>query len=114
MEISSRVLRESHVLRKHISATLSLWSAPFPIERVSGCFFFFFLISRFTEIPILNADSVNPDQTPRSAASDLDLHYLLMFVLREGICFVVLRPSQPNGLMSSGVILPNHTFTGQT
>ena len=29
-------------------------------------------------------------------------------------CFVcVLRPSQPNGLMSSAVSLPNHTFTGQ-
>ena len=27
--------------------------------------------------------------------------------------FVVLRPSQPNGVMSSAVSLPNHTFTGQ-
>ena len=30
------------------------------------------------------------------------------------ICFVcveVLRPSQPNGVMSSAVSLPNHTFT---
>ena len=25
----------------------------------------------------------------------------------------VLRPSQPNGIMSSAVSLPNHTFTGQ-
>ena len=25
----------------------------------------------------------------------------------------VLRPSQPNGVMSSVVSLPNHTFTGQ-
>ena len=24
-----------------------------------------------------------------------------------------LRPSQPNGVMSSAVSLPNHTFTGQ-
>ena len=24
-----------------------------------------------------------------------------------------LRPSQPNGIMSSSVSLPNHTFTGQ-
>ena len=28
--------------------------------------------------------------------------------------FEVLRPSQPNGVMSSAVSLPNHTFTGQT
>ena len=29
------------------------------------------------------------------------------------ICVEVLRPSQPNGVMSSAVSLPNHTFTGQ-
>ena len=29
------------------------------------------------------------------------------------VCVAVLRPSQPNGVMSSVVSLPNHTFTGQ-
>ena len=29
------------------------------------------------------------------------------------VCVEVLRPSQPNGVMSSVVSLPNHTFTGQ-
>ena len=29
------------------------------------------------------------------------------------VCVKVLRPSQPNGAMSSAVSLPNHTFTGQ-
>ena len=29
------------------------------------------------------------------------------------VCVEVLRPSQPNGVMSSAVGLPNHTFTGQ-
>ena len=29
------------------------------------------------------------------------------------VCVEVLWPSQPNGLMSSAVNLPNHTFTGQ-
>ena len=28
-------------------------------------------------------------------------------------CVEGLRPSQPNGVMSSAVSLPNHTFTGQ-
>ena len=28
-------------------------------------------------------------------------------------CVEVLRPSKPNGVMSSAVSLPNHTFTGQ-
>ena len=29
------------------------------------------------------------------------------------VCVEVLRPSQPIGVMSSMVSLPNHTFTGQ-
>ena len=29
------------------------------------------------------------------------------------VCVKVLWPSQPNGVMSSVVSLPNHTFTGQ-
>ena len=40
------------------------------------------------------------------------------YTLRGGVtyqfvCVEVLRPSQPNGVMSSAVSLPNHTFTGQ-
>ena len=30
------------------------------------------------------------------------------------VCVEVLQPSQPNGVISSTVSLPNHTFTGQT
>ena len=33
--------------------------------------------------------------------------------IRKFVCVEVLRPSQPNGVMSSAVSLPNHTFTGQ-
>ena len=29
------------------------------------------------------------------------------------VCVEVLWPSQPSGVMSSAVSLPNHTFTGQ-
>ena len=29
------------------------------------------------------------------------------------VCVEVLRPSQPNGVMSTVVSLPNHMFTGQ-
>ena len=29
------------------------------------------------------------------------------------VCVEVLRPSQPSGVMSSAVSLPNHMFTGQ-
>ena len=36
------------------------------------------------------------------------LYFYFLFVYVE-----VLRPSQPNGVMSSAVSLLNHTFTGQ-
>ena len=48
---------------------------------------------------VWKANSVDPDQTQ---------HSVCLFV-----CVEVLRPSQPNGVMSSTVSLPNHTFTGQ-
>ena len=34
-------------------------------------------------------------------------------IFEEIVCVEVLQPSQPNGVMSSAVSLPNHTFTGQ-
>ena len=37
-----------------------------------------FLIPSFIEIPLLNANREDPDQTPHSAASDLGLHCLSM------------------------------------
>ena len=70
-------------------------------------------------------NSADPDQL----ANDLDLHCLLRQGMscsaREGLnnvadiffffffWFEVLRPNQPNGVMSSAVSLSNHTFTGQ-
>ena len=33
--------------------------------------------------------------------------------LRVKVCVEVLRPNQPNGVMSNAFSLPNHTFTGQ-
>ena len=37
----------------------------------------------------------------------------VLISVRYIVCVEVLRPSQPNGVMSSVVSLPNHTFTGQ-
>ena len=54
------------------SATSTLWTDPFPIEGVSD------QLLLFIEIPVFNANSVGSDQTPRSAAPDLDLHRLPM------------------------------------
>ena len=48
--------------------------------RVSGKFL---LNSCFVEISELYANSVDPDQTPHSAASDLSLHCLPMSLLSE-------------------------------
>ena len=41
----------------------------------------FLVLQCFTEISVFNANSVDPDQTPHSAASDLGLHCLPMSLL---------------------------------
>ena len=43
----------------------------------------------------------------RDSVMNLEL-YVNLFV-----CVEVLRPSQPSGVMSTAISLPNHTFTGQ-
>ena len=62
------------------SSILASWKGPFPRkERVSSCFL---LLPRFMiDIPAFNANSVDPDQTPRSAASDLGPHCLSLSIL---------------------------------
>ena len=62
------------------------------------------------------ANRVDPDETAHYELSwseriqqTTNLHCLHRFV-----CVEVLRLSQPNGVMSSAVSLPNHMFTGQT
>ena len=37
----------------------------------------------------------------------------LALTRQKFVCVEVLRPSQPNRVMSNAVSLPNHTFTGQ-
>ena len=53
------------------SSTTILWTRLFPI---AGCFISFYYY--FIEIPVFNANSVDPDQMPLSAVSDLGLHCL--------------------------------------
>ena len=58
-------------------STLILWTGPFQVKGVvASCFFL--LLPCFTEITVLIANRVDPDQTPHSAASDLGLHRLSM------------------------------------
>ena len=51
---------------------------------------------------------VTPICSSRKIAKIAKLAKIINFV-----CVEVLRPSLPNGVMSSAVSLPNHTFTGQ-
>ena len=52
-------------------------TVPFPLEGVSG---WFVLLLCFKVIPLVIVNSIGPDQTPRSAASDLDLYCLPMSI----------------------------------
>ena len=46
-------------------------------------FFCFGIFKKIIEIDVFNANSVDPDQTPRSAVSDLCLHCLPISLLRD-------------------------------
>ena len=54
-------------------------------------------------LPIKNA----PFRLNKNVGLDQHAHPM------QFVCVEVLRPSQPNGVMSNAVSLPNHTFTGQ-
>ena len=54
------------------SSATTLWMSLFPI---AGCLVGFYYYC-FIEISVVNANSVDPDQTPHSATSDLSLHCL--------------------------------------
>ena len=58
------------------SSTSTMWTGPFQVEGIFGYLFLFVTCS--TEIPVFNAKSADPDQMPRSVASDLGLHCLLL------------------------------------
>ena len=73
-----------------------------------GCSIYFFLksanlICRSTDIWRYFRESLGI----RDKESRL---YIDLLVL---VCVEVFRPNEPNGVMSSAVSLPNHTFTGQ-
>ena len=59
---------------------LSSLEIHFPIKGVSGCFLL--LLPCVTEISVFNANSVDPDQTPRKAST---LFANIPFMGRKGI-----------------------------
>ena len=65
-------------LRRVGFSTTTLWTCLFP---TAGCLVTFYCYC-FIEIPVANANSVDPDQMPHSVASDLGLHCLPITLLR--------------------------------
>ena len=45
--------------------------------------------------------------------AEKNLYLAIPFLYSIFVCVEVLQPSQPSGVMSSAVSLPNHMFTGQ-
>ena len=65
----------------------TLSTALFPNSGASGYLLLLLLLLLllcFIEIPVVNSNSVDPDQTPRSAASDLGLHCLPVLQTKMG------------------------------
>ena len=71
-------MRLNIVCKNECSSTWTLWTSPFPVKGVSDQFW---LLPCFLEMPVhvVNAISVDLDQTSRSVASDLGLHCLPVF-----------------------------------
>ena len=67
-------------LRRVESSTTSL-NRSISNNRVSVFCLLLLLLLCFIEILVINANSVDPDQTPRSVASDLGLHSLPVTIL---------------------------------
>ena len=81
--------------------------------------YFFLLISCFVEISILNANSVDPDQMPHSAASDLGLHCLPMSLLWDARLkwvnlFTFPQAIKPQQTKNKDLFLPSNLVTLQT
>ena len=56
-----------------MDSSISLWTVLFPIAECLVSFYYYYLL---IGIPVVNANSVDPDQIPHSAASNLGLHCL--------------------------------------
>ena len=54
---------------------LYLYSSDWSISNIRGVWVVL-LLQCFIEIPVFNTNSVDPDQVPRTAASELGLHFL--------------------------------------
>ena len=64
-------------------------------------------------VRIYVGDHVTLLHTKNTSGGPLTWFQRRRFLFFMFVCVEVLRPSQPNGVMSSAVSLPNHTFTGQ-
>ena len=73
------------------------------------------VIENFRQPKILFLQKTKLDISLKFSSSGETFNEMFSFSYWEilFVCVGVLRPSQPNGVMSSTVSLPNHTFTRQ-
>ena len=63
----------THIISQVDSSITTLWIGPFPIAGCLVIFYYYYVLKKF----LFNANSVDPDQTLHSGASDLGLYCLL-------------------------------------
>ena len=87
----------------------SLWRGLVNVRPVVNICIVSFVQERQNGVCDLGGEDWSQQKSIRAIFQEkVDSDWPIMFV-----CVEVLRPSQPNGVMSSAVSLPNHTFTGQ-
>ena len=86
-------------------------------QNVANVFSFYAIIAIEHGFQCISICQV-PWEVLKTAASGLSFKHLPRDLVNVNaclfVCVEVLWPSQPNGVMSSAVSLPNHMFTGQT
>ena len=76
----------SYIILTHLhqvdTSTTTVWTCLFPTAGYLISFYYYNVLC-FIEIPVFNANSVDPDQMPHSVTSDLGLHcfFFVFFVL---------------------------------
>ena len=98
-------------MRKHISRTYADNKGPDQPAHLGRLISAF--IVHLENQWILKTTSMYSDDPYQITVFALSIGTPYLLTILVLVCVEVLRPSQPSGVMSSAVSLPNHTFTGQ-
>ena len=97
---------------KVIQLKVTIIECPSKLHKRNGQFISDFIENIFCLMGT-NIYIIGPGHVTKMVAMSMYGKNHKKILLQNCVCVEVLGPSQPTGVMSSVVSLPNHTFTGQ-